>query len=377
MRNPFNRKSLKYPASAALMAGVGFCLIVSLAGCSLIPLSEEQSLKATQLKETQLEVNTRQTLIAQEATDKQAKGTLEVQQATLNAQYTQLAQGAGGATPQPPVSEANPDQATQAAAQQATQNAASQPPSPSPTVDLQSKMKTANILLFEDMTNYLDTNRYVKDTLDHMGLPYVDVGSAKGWLKDQISSGGPDGKGWDLVIIAAESKTSGEAGEYFGYVLDMIDQGTPVIFEVWYLDKMFGGAASTMLNRCGLEYEANMIKLAANRMVMFPLDFSSPIMQEPNSGLSFTDTQSFWWDDTGKKSYDTGDLVQTTLTGDARLLVGTMANEKQTHGTLTVCMDNYLILQTFSSHNLTYNAMQPVWENYIYNALRVRFQGSG
>jgi len=377
MRKPFNRKSKKRPFAATFMAGVGFWLIVALAGCSLIPVSEEQSLRATQLKETQLEVNTRQTLIAQQASDKQAKSTLEVQQATLNAQYTQLARGAGGATPQPPASDANADQATQAASQRATQSVAAQSPEPSPTVDLQSKMKTANILLFEDMTNYLDTNRYVKDTLDQMGLPYVDVGSAKGWLKEQISSGGPDGKGWDLVIIAAESKSSGEAGEYFGYVLDMIDQGTPVIFEVFYLDKMFGGAASTLLDRCGLEYEANMIRIPANRMVMFPLDFSNPILQEPNSGLTFTDTQSFWWDDTGKKSYDTGDLVQTTLTGDAKLLIGTMANEKQTHGTLTVCMDNYLILQTFSSHNLTYNAMSPLWENYIYNALKVRFQGSG
>jgi hypothetical protein len=377
MRNPFNRKSQKQPFSAALMAGIGFWLIVSLAGCGLIPLSEEQSVRATQLKETQLEVNTRQTLIAQQASDKQAAGTLEVQQATLNAQYTQLALGAGGATPQPPVSEANSDQATQAASQQATQAAPSPTPEPSPTVDLQSKMKTANILLFEDMTNYLDTNRYVKDTLDHMGLPYVDVGSAKGWLKEQISSGGPEGKGWDLVIIAAESKTSGEAGEYFEYVLDMIDQGTPVIFEVFYLDKVFSGSASKLLDQCGLEYEGNMIRLPANRMVMFPLDSSNPILQEPNSGLTFTDTQSFWWDDQGKTNYDTGDLVQTTMTGDARLLVGTKAEEKQTHGTLTVCMNNYLILQTFSSHNLTYNAMQPVWENYIYNALKVRFQGPG
>jgi hypothetical protein len=377
MRKSFELKRTWRLYTTRLLTGFGFWLILALTACSLIPVSQEQSLKATQLKETQLEVNTRQTLIAQQASDKQANSTLEVQQATLNAQYTQLASGASKATPQAPASDVNADQATRVAAEQATQSAAIQSPEPEPTVDLQSKIKTANILLFEDMTNYLDTNRYVKDTLDLMGLSYVDVGSAKGWLKEQLYSGGPEGKGWDLVIIAAESKSSGAAGEYFDYVLDMIDQGVPVIFEVWYLDQMHGGAASTLLTRCGVEYEGDMIKLPANRMVMFPLDSTNPILQEPNSGLSFTDTQSYWWDDSGKKSYDTGDLVQTTMSGDAKLLIGTVANEKNTHGTLTVCMDNHLIMQTFSSHNLTFNAMHPLWENYIYNALKVRFQGTG
>jgi hypothetical protein len=38
-------------------------------------------------------------------------------------------------------------------------------------------------------------------------------------------------------------------------------------------------------------------------------------------------------------------------------------------------MDGHLILQTFSSHQLTFDAMSPVWENYIYNALQVRLLG--
>jgi hypothetical protein len=233
-------------------------------------------------------------------------------------------------------------------------------------------MESANILVFEDMTSRLDTNRYARDTLDKMGLPYVDVGSAKGWLKSEVSSGGPDGRGWDLVIIAAETKDKGAAGEYFEYVLDLLDQGVSVIFEVWYLDQVHGGAASTLMNRCGITYEGNLLKVPPARMVMFTLDYDHPIMKQPNSGLNFTDTMSFWWED--GESFDTGDLVKVSLTGDATLLVGSMADEKQSHGTVTVCMNDRLILQTFSSHNLTYNAMQPLWENYIYNALRVRFE---
>jgi hypothetical protein len=109
---------------------------------------------------------------------------------------------------------------------------------------------------------------------------------------------------------------------------------------------------------------------------MFPLDASHPILNEPNSGLSFTDVTSFWWDPNGRIAYDIGDLMENSMTGDARLLVGTQASEKTSHGTLTVCMNGQLILQTFSSHQLTFEAMKPVWENYIYNALKVRLSGA-
>jgi hypothetical protein len=75
-----------------------------------------------------------------------------------------------------------------------------------------------------------------------------------------------------------------------------------------------------------------------------------------------------------KVAYDIGDLVRLSCAGDAQLILGTKATEKNTHGTVTVCMDGQLIIQSFSSHALTFNAMQPLWENYIYNALKVRFE---
>lgn len=361
----------------AISLGIVFLLIISFTSCSLLPVSEEQALEETRLKETQLEVNTQQTLMAQQEADERANSTFEAQQATLASQQTQLVQGGVAATEPSAASDVSAAQATQDAATQAAEQtlAATQPSETTPptaTVDINSRMESASILLFEDMTNRLDTNRYAKDTLDGMGLPYVDVGSAKGWLRSEVNSGGPEGKGWDLVIIAAESKDSGTAGEYFDYTLDLLNQGASVILEVWYLNKMHGGAASTLMIRCGIEYEGDMIKVPPNRMVMFPLNYEHPIMREPNGGLTFTDTVSYWWGN--NQTYDTGDLVKTSLSGDATLLIGTMAEEKQTHGTVTVCMDDRLILQTFSSHNLTFEAMQPLWENYIYNALRVRFE---
>jgi hypothetical protein len=148
-----------------------------------------------------------------------------------------------------------------------------------------------------------------------------------------------------------------------------------VILEIWYLDDTSQGSASTLLSRCGIEYEDDYEKIPPNRMVLFPLDPTHPILQEPNPGLTFTDTMSYWWDPDERVVFDIGDLVQLRPGGSARLLVGTQPTSKDTHGTLTACIDDRLILQTFSSHQFTYNAMKPVWENYIYNALRVRFQG--
>ena len=111
-------------------------------------------------------------------------------------------------------------------------------------------------------------------------------------------------------------------------------------------------------------------------MVMFPLDDAHPILHKPNSTLSFTNVTSYWWDETQQIFYDIGDWVKIASGGDAKLLVGTIAKEKTTHGTVTVCIDERLILQTFSSHQLSYNNMKLVWENYITHALKVRFENS-
>ena len=131
------------------------------------------------------------------------------------------------------------------------------------------------------------------------------------------------------------------------------------------------GTASTLLSKCGIEFEKNWKDVPPSREIMFPLDASHPILQEPNGGLRFTASTEYW-----AYTYDIGDWMKLTGRGDATLLVGTIATEKSTHGTVTVCMEDRLIIQTFSSHQLTFDTMEPVWENYIYNALRARFTGA-
>ena len=66
--------------------------------------------------------------------------------------------------------------------------------------------------------------------------------------------------------------------------------------------------------------------------------------------------------------------MATTGGGDATIVVGRYPNERQRYGTVTTCMKGQLTLQTFSSHQIAYESMSRVWENYIYNALKVRYQ---
>lgn len=331
-----------------------------LAGCNALQTSE-QSAHETAIRETSIQLSVEQTLMAQPVGQPPANATAPPEPVAtidtqLAAQQTIAAQQATQATMQTPLAV----------------EVAGQTPQATASPDMESLMKSANILLYEDMISRLDTTRYVKDTLNKMGLAYEDVGSAKGWLKDRLVEGAPGGKPWDLVILAAEAK-SDVSGEFFEYVSNALDQGSSVIMEVWYLDKTFNGTAAPLLKRCGVEFGSNWEKIPPSRAVMFPLDSGHPLLNQPNSGLAFTKSTSYWWDPTGKIIYDVGDLMKSTLSGDARLLLGTMPNEKTTHGSLTVCIGGRLILQTFSSHLFTYEAMKPVWENYIYNALKARF----
>jgi hypothetical protein len=263
------------------------------------------------------------------------------------------------------------EQHSSAATAQASAATAEQQPTPTlaePTPDLAALMKSANILLYEDIIFRSDTIRYVRKTLDRMGLPYTDVGSAVGRLKSQLLSGGPKGEGWDLVIIAAEAK-SVVSGEFFEYVSQALDKGSSVIFEVWYLDQTMGANGAALLARCGVEFHKDWAEMPPSQMVMYTLDQTHPVMIEPNDQLTFTKVTDIWAYD-----WDIGDLMRKSLTGgDAQMLVGTIGTEKTNHATVMVCINDQLTLQTFSSHILTYDVMTRVWENYIYNALRARF----
>lgn len=370
----FSIPESKIQGKTLIILLISLSISLVLTGCQVLQNSDQDP----GYQETLVNLQVQQTMVAQEQADG-LQLTLAAQDATFQTQEAQQATQLAQIPAIAPTLDTQLSVQETIQAQQSTQQAAIQPSPtaeifrPSPTIDFQSRMKSANILLYEDMVSETGTNRYVKDTLDRMGLSYKDDGNAQGWFKSDILNGAPDGNPWDLVIVAAEAKT-GVQGEFFEYISDALDQGSSVILEVWYLDQIAAGAASSLLDQCGVEFEKDWSKVPPSRMVMFPLDASHPIMQEPNPALSFTKVTSYWWDETLVNVYDIGDWMKISSGGDARLLVGTIATEKTTHGTVAVCLNDRLIIQTFSSHQLTYDSMTSVWENYIYNALRARFE---
>ena len=177
------------------------------------------------------------------------------------------------------------------------------PPSGS-SQDLKAFMKSANILLYEDMVNDPKVYRYVKRTLDGMSLPYKDDGSAKGWLKNDLLAGAKGGNPWDLVIIAVEYR-AGISGEYFEYLMDVLNQGTSVIVEAYHLDQISQGTVSTILTKCGVQVYPYVGKTRTLiDILVWPISGTNhPILKEPNSGLSFSKAVGYW------PYNDLGDLV--------------------------------------------------------------------
>jgi hypothetical protein len=339
------------------------------------------------IRETQIELNVQQTIAAQQATNQvritstqnpDILSETQSAQQTLSAQATEAALNAPqleGTTPtiQPESSATPEDTKTQVT---------------DTSGDFNDWIRTANILLYEDIISDANTNRYIKDSLTEMGIDCQqgseshckDDGSAKGWLQTDLEGNAPNGNPWDLIIVAAEYKTGAPEsdtslpGEFFTSLLNWVDNGTPVILEFGNFDEVYASSAKGILDRCGIEYESNWVKVPVSRMAMFPENATNPILTQPNSNLTFTDVTDHWTTKSKTFYYDLGDLVRLSPNSNATILVGTVPDLSTSHGTLTVCMDGRLLIQTFSSHQLTFNSMRLVWENYIYNMLKVRFQ---
>ncbi|MBN2547823.1 MAG: hypothetical protein JXB15_01595 [Anaerolineales bacterium] len=335
------------------------------------------------LQETQTAISIQQTDLATKA-EGDLQGTVQAQQATIDAlgvpptpdlMATQIAGSVQQtmAAQLPPVEITPPPGETAIPIEAPPDTPFAPPDTPVvPPEDFNARMKQASILLFEDIVNDPSEYRYAQRTLDAMGLNYKDDGSAKGWLKTDLLGNGPNGQPWDLVILAIEVR-GGVSGEYFEYLQDVLNKGSAVILEAWHLDAISEGTISPILADCGVQIYPYFPKTGTvNDVVIWPLSgVSHPILNEPNSGMSFTKARDKWL-----FSFDLGSLMALTGTGDAMLLLGTNATKEYQDGALAVCKGGQLIIQTFSSHSFPYNVMYPLWENYIYNALRWRLQGS-
>ncbi|MBC8503559.1 MAG: hypothetical protein H8D34_01790, partial [Chloroflexi bacterium] len=237
----------------ALFLALAFILIVGLACNTPSTESSNQTQIALNVQATQLAQNKTQTAEAEAAADIEAEQQQEAdnQQDTLDTQATNDAQALTQValdvratidaqptnTPQP-TNTHQPTDTPQTGGE--NQQNPQQPPSQEQPafneLEFQSWMRSANILLFEDMA-FLG---YVQPALDAMSLSYVDVDDALGHFKTQLLSGGPGGQGWDLIISAKEAREQ-VSGEFYVYLNDALNAGSSIIIEEWNIDDIAAG----------------------------------------------------------------------------------------------------------------------------------------
>lgn len=345
---------------------------VTLSSCNLPAGNTPPSPPSVDAQATQAALAVQATLVAGQVADmtaqaasNQAQNDAQATQAAIQTQIALAAQQTVQA--QPPQSATEPPPTTPPTAPPTA--APTSAPAPTATSEPQESfdtwIKTANILLFEDMVGDYRTTRYIKAALDALGLRYTDVGDALGNYKDQLLSNGPGGQGWDLIISGKELRTA-VSGEFYVYLNDALNQGSSVIIEEWDLDAIGAGKISTILARCGVEIQADWWDKPLNEQLLWAVEGSSPIFHYPNEGISLRNPSGYW-------RGDLGDLLRLAPGSQATPLWSARTNLRDSYLTAVACLDNRLILQTYSTHDYGKDRVVLMWQNYIYNTLQARY----
>lgn len=310
-----------------------FTAILTLASAALACSFPGEGENTSAIQETQIALGIQQTSIA-------------MQQATLSAP-----------TVPPPAATYTPYPTYTAEVSAATEEVATT--SAPPVEDMQDRIKKSNILIYEDIVGYPALVPIVDSTVKSMsfsGGRVINTGDALGKFKEQANSA----MKWDLMIVASEVR-SGFSGEMFEMMYDHINNGGAVIIEAWHLDKIASGKIAPILSQCGVTVFRNWTRdnnYDPYDYSIYWLDKNNPLLSTPNIVQAPSYPYPQWFG-------DAGDLLELGSGGDAVLVGGLHADRKSDYGVLAVCMGGRMVIQTFSSHDYKWDAVQPLWVNYI------------
>lgn len=270
---------------------------------------------------------------------------LEMQSTALAIQLTQVALNAQTVPTQQP-----PPPAQDTAAPPPTSNP------PTATEDLAALIRSAKVLAYED-SMAVPLVPWVQPTLELMGLDYTytaDIGD----LLDHLNSGTK----WDLIIIAAEARSSVQ-GEFWDVIAPKVmNDKTALIVEMWYLSDTAVGRINQLTSKCGIRFQ----KVRDEPDSIYTLKPDHPVFTTPNSGFSLTNYSGYWKD-------KGGDYVRVTG-GDAQILAGGFVSDPTAYGLIATCIEGRVIFQTFSDHDYHREDIQALWENYITWTLTNHFE---
>ena len=278
------------------------------------------------------------------------KAALELQGTAMSLQLTQAALNA---QPQP--------QVEQPAVEQPPANpppaAATEAPQPPPTENVEAKIKTAKVLLYED-TDELGIGQWIQDAVEGMGLNYTDTGSYSGHFMEYLNSGVQ----YDLIIVGAEDRSK-ITGEFWDVISTRLARDkAALIAEVWYLAKESNGPIAKILGPCGVSYRRQYDTAES----IYWWQPTHEIFNEPNVVLPLLHYNAYW-------SNGAGDKLNVGGTGGATMLAGLSAKSSTGEGVLATCFQGRVIIQTFCNHDYRQDEIISLWQNYIHYTLKNHF----
>lgn len=294
---------------------------------------------------------------------------LAVQQTSVAVEQTRLAEVEPAEADEP----SSPSQAdTQIETLEPTREIVEQPTEIEPVVEPESELTfdewihSAQILLYDDMYG-LGATIVMQDALDGLRLRSntTNVKDAMGDLLSQLNSATQ----WDLIIIGAESRDN-ISGEYFDALAEQMERGASIILEVWYIDDITYGRIQPVMQQCGINFQEDWQREVGDNLNLYLvhlLDPEHPLFSDPNPISMLIPHDVMWYG-------DVGDFLKVKPDSEARLLGGLLQNDDSKFGLLAECMNGRMIWQTFSTHDYKTQVMIDLWQNYITNTLKARYE---
>jgi len=236
---------------------------------------------------------------------------------------------------------------------------------PQPAMSFEDWMKEADILVYDAMYGRGDTP-VIQTAIEGMGLGrnVKHVGDAIGDFISEMNSA----MEWDLIIVGSEFRSQVQ-GEVFDVLVTQIDRGSAVVLETWYIDQVYNGRIRPVMQRCGITFHQDWWRdnnANLNTYLVYLLEPGDPLFSQPNM-ISMLIPYDIRWID------DVGDTVETIPGSGAVLLAGRLPKEYNSYGLITKCLDGRMVWQTFSTHDYKDQEMINLWQNYIYNTLKARY----
>lgn len=239
------------------------------------------------------------------------------------------------------------------------------PPQATPTLDMEGRIKSANVLVYENTIGQeIPLTHVIQNALDEMGMKYTQTGSDSGTFMDHLVSDTI----YDLIIVGAEAKNKPITGLFWDEINKRLTRdNAALIAEIWNLDTEANGPISNILSGCGIRYQKD-YSVAGS---IYWWDSTHPIFTEPNVVPPLLHYGPYW-------DKQAGDRIRLADGGDATLLAGLAVASSNDEAVLATCYQGRVIIQTFSDHdygqdNQDQGILVPLWENYIHYTLKNHF----